>query len=126
MKSCLSIDQNVVRETLALALSSQPGVEVLVQAETASEALGAAELDQFDVAVVEFALPDRTGAEVIRQLKATGDTHVLVLSMFRDEFSVGEAMRAGADGYLSKRARLLIWSTPFAPWHVEKRRSPRM
>jgi DNA-binding NarL/FixJ family response regulator len=31
---------------------------------------------------------------------------VLVLSTSRDEFSVGEAMRAGADGYLSKRAHL--------------------
>lgn len=106
MKVLLVDDQNVVREALALALRVQPEVELLVQAETVRDAIVAQERHRFDVAVIEFALPDRSGAELVRHLKTTAETHVLVLSTCRDEYSVGEAMRAGADGYLSKRARL--------------------
>jgi DNA-binding NarL/FixJ family response regulator len=98
-------DQNVVREALARSLVGQEGISAVHEVESAREGLAAQERHPFDVAIVEFALPDRSGAELIRQIKALGDTRVLVLSTCRDEFSVGEAMRAGADGYLSKRAR---------------------
>ncbi len=106
MKLLIVDDQNVVREALALALSQHAEFDLVDQAESAREALAAREKHAFEVAVVELALPDRSGAELIRQLKALGETKVLVLSTYRDEFSVGEAMRAGADGYLSKRAHL--------------------
>ncbi len=106
MKLLVVDDQNAVREALALALRGLGEFERVVEAESAREAIAAQERHLFDVAVVEFALPDRSGASLIRQLKALGETRVLVLSGCRDEFSVGEAMRAGADGYLSKRARL--------------------
>ncbi len=100
-------DQNVVREALARQLATQDGIGEVVDVETAREALVAQQARPFHVAIIEFALPDRSGAELIRQLKAAADTRVLVLSSCRDEFSVGEAMRAGADGYVSKRARFV-------------------
>jgi DNA-binding NarL/FixJ family response regulator len=106
MKLLLVDDQNVVRESLARALGSQEDVELVVQAESAREAVAAQQKHKFEVAIVEFSLADRSGAELIRQLKTINDVRVLVLSSCRDEFSVGEAMRAGADGYLSKRAHL--------------------
>jgi len=97
-------DQNVVREALALALTAHESIELVVEVEGARQALEALGRHAFHVAVIEFALADRGGAELIRRLKTTGETRVLVLSSCRDEFSIGEAMRAGADGYLSKRA----------------------
>lgn len=106
MKLLLVDDQNVVRESLARVLSSQEDIELVVQAESAREAVAAQQRHKFEVAIIEFSLADRSGAELIRQLKAFAETRVLVLSTSRDEFSVGEAMRAGADGYLSKRAHL--------------------
>src|SRR5262245_13933724 len=96
-------DQNVVREALARALEAIEGIELVVEVESAREAISELERHRFDVAVMEFGLPDRGGAELIRRLKAAGEVRVLVLSAARDEFSVGEAMRAGADGYISKR-----------------------
>lgn len=99
-------DQNVVREALARTLAAIEDIELVVEVESAREAIVELERHRFDVAVMEFGLPDRGGAELIRRLKAAGDVRVLVLSACRDEFSVGEAMRAGADGYISKRARL--------------------
>lgn len=102
----LADEHNVVREALANALAAEPDFSLIVQAESAREALNAQQRHKFSVAVIELSLADRYGTELIRQIKAAGDTRVLVLSMFKDEFRVGEAMRAGADGYLSKRAHL--------------------
>lgn len=106
-------DQNVVRQALAQALTAAEGIELVVEVETAHEALEALARHRFDVAVVEPQLSDRSGPELIRRIKETPlpdggprepAPRVLVLSSSRDELSVGEAMRAGADGYLSKRA----------------------
>jgi DNA-binding NarL/FixJ family response regulator len=106
MKLLLVDDQNVVRETLAKALRDEPDVTLVVEAESAKEALGLKQRQSFDVVVIELSLADRCGTELIRQIKSFGETRVLVLSTFRDEFRVGEAMRAGADGYMSKRCRM--------------------
>jgi DNA-binding NarL/FixJ family response regulator len=106
MKLLLVDDQNVVRESLAKALRDEPDVTLVVEAESAKEALGQKNRQAFDVVVIELSLADRCGTELIRQLKSYGETRVLVLSTYRDEFRVGEAMRAGADGYLSKRCRM--------------------
>lgn len=106
MKLLLVDDQNVVRETLAKALRDEPDVTLVVEAESAKEALGLKQRQAFDVVVIELSLADRCGTELIRQIKSFGETRVLVLSTFRDEFRVGEAMRAGADGYMSKRCRM--------------------
>lgn len=106
MKLLLVDDQNVVRESLAKALRDEPDVTLVVEAESAKDALSQKNKQTFDVVVIELSLADRCGIELIRQLKSFGESRVLVLSTFRDEFRVGEAMRAGADGYLSKRCRM--------------------
>ncbi len=106
-------DQNVVREALARALASAEGIDLVVEVEGADLALAEHARHRFDVAVVELLLPGRSGPDLIRRLKAaesprcdgvSDGPRVLVLSACRDELSVAEAMRAGADGYLSKRA----------------------
>jgi DNA-binding NarL/FixJ family response regulator len=106
MNVLLVDDQNVVREALAHVLAAQPGIDSVVQAESAREALSAQGRHGCRVALVELSLADRSGTELIRQLKSASDIRVIVLSMYRDEFRVAEAMRAGADGYLSKQCRL--------------------
>ena len=106
MNLLLIDDQNIVREALAHALAAQGGIDAVIQAESAREALAALARHRCQVAVLELSLGDRSGTELIRQIKVRGDVKVVVLSTFRDEFRVAEAMRAGADGYLSKRARI--------------------
>ncbi|WP_434048338.1 MULTISPECIES: response regulator [Sorangium] len=106
MNILLVDDQHIVREALAHALASQPGVGEVVQAGSAREALGAPELHRCQVAVVELCLADHSGIALIRELKGLAALRLVVLSMHRDEFRVAEAMRAGADGYLSKQSRL--------------------
>ena len=78
MKLLLVDDQNVVRETLANALTAEEGIDLVVQAEGAKEALLHQQRHRFDVAVIELSLADRTGTELIHELKKFADTRVLV------------------------------------------------
>jgi DNA-binding NarL/FixJ family response regulator len=104
MNLLLIDEQNVVREALARALAGHPGVDTILQADSARDAMGILERQACHVVVMELSLQDRAGTELIRSIKSRGDIKIIVLSMYRDEFRVAEAMRAGADGYLSKRA----------------------
>lgn len=106
MKLLIVDEQNAVRESLAKALQAEPDVELVLQAESAREAQSLLQRHKADVTIVELSLPDRAGTELIRQVKAQSGSKVVVLTSYRDEFRVAEAMRAGADGYISKRTRL--------------------
>jgi DNA-binding NarL/FixJ family response regulator len=106
MKLLLVDDQNVVRESLLKVLTAEDGFDLVQGAENAKEAVALHQRHRFDVVVLELSITDRAGTEIIREIKTFAEVRVLVLSTQRDEFTVGEAMRAGADGYLSKRSTL--------------------
>jgi DNA-binding NarL/FixJ family response regulator len=56
-----------------------------------------------DFAILDMHMPGMTGIEVIRRVRAGGGTtKLLILSISREETTVMEALRAGADGYLLK------------------------
>lgn len=106
MKLLLVDDQSVSREALALALKAEEGFTWIEHVESARAAIALHQRHRFDVAVIEIRGSELVGVELIRELRTFADLRVLVLSAHNDEFNVGEAMRAGADGYLSKRTHL--------------------
>jgi DNA-binding NarL/FixJ family response regulator len=56
-----------------------------------------------DFAILDLHMPGMTGVEVTRRLRSRGCTaKLLILSISRDEKTLIEALRAGADGYLLK------------------------
>jgi DNA-binding NarL/FixJ family response regulator len=58
-----------------------------------------------DVIVTDLAMPEMTGLEAMRGLKAAGSTaRFIVLTVDRDPHVASEAMRAGASGYVFKQA----------------------
>ena len=60
-----------------------------------------------DIALVDIGLPDVSGIDVIRELKALcPECNVLVITTFGDEKTVTAALEAGADGYLLKGTAL--------------------
>ena len=98
----LADDHHIVREGFA-ALCQANGMRVLGQC---SEGLAALEMIlslKPDFAILDLNMPGMTGVEVIRRLRAKGSTtKLLILSISRDEKTVIESLRAGADGYLPK------------------------
>lgn len=81
----------------------------VVTAGTAAEALGQIEKNAFDAALIDLGLPDQSGYQVCRALRAAGDAAILILTARSDEDSVVRALEEGADDYVVKpfRAREL-------------------
>jgi len=61
------------------------------------------ESDRWDLVILDLSLPGRGGLEVIKQMKdASPGSAILVYTMFPEEQFGVRALRAGADGYLTK------------------------
>lgn len=57
-----------------------------------------------DLLIVDLGLPDGSGIDLIRLAKSSGNTTVIVVTVFGDEENVVNSIEAGADGYLLKDA----------------------
>ncbi|QMU78306.1 response regulator transcription factor [Streptacidiphilus sp. PB12-B1b] len=98
-------DQAVVRDGVALLLTSAEDIEVVGQAGDGNEAVRLALAERPDVALVDLRMPGLDGAQVTAEVVAAGmGTRVLVLTTFADDDAVMPALRAGALGYLTKDA----------------------
>jgi DNA-binding NarL/FixJ family response regulator len=101
----LADDHPMFREGLAVALSALPGLEVVAEASSGEEAIGEAARLQPDVVVMDVNMPGVNGIEATRRIVAESPhIGVLILTMFDEDESVFQAMRAGARGYLLKGA----------------------
>lgn len=101
----LADDHAVVREGLKAVISAEPGMELVGEASDGRVALElAAELDP-DVVVIDVSMPELNGAEVTAQLCALRpDRKVLALTVHEDRGYMRQLLRAGAAGYVLKRA----------------------
>lgn len=97
-------DHPLVREFLASLIDQQPDLTVCGQADDYRSALTGIASTEPDVAIVDLSLGERTGLDLIRDLKAAHpNVAVLVLSMHDEDLYAQRALRAGARGYLMKR-----------------------
>src|ERR1035438_3573374 len=97
-------DHPLVREWLTNLINQQPGLVVCGEAESGPEAREKILALRPDVAIVDIALKDSSGIELIKDLKlACPQVAVLVLSMHEESHYAERALRAGARGYLMKR-----------------------
>jgi len=98
-------DHPLFRRALVELVGSRPGWEVVAEAEDGVGAVTAAHAEQPDVVVMDLKLPRLDGIEATRRIVAASPhIAVLVLTMYDDDASVFEALRAGARGYLLKGA----------------------
>lgn len=98
-------DHEVVRTGLRMLLESQPDVEIVAEASSGAEALVITASAQPDVIVMDITLPDMSGIEVTRRIKASfPDIAVVALTIHEDEQFFFEMLQAGAMGYIPKRA----------------------
>jgi DNA-binding NarL/FixJ family response regulator len=98
-------DHGIVRSGLRMLIERQDGMKVVAEAEDGVAAVEAAQREHPDVAVLDVAMPRMTGIQAAREIKAhCPNTSVLLLSMHDEERYLYDAMKAGASGYVLKRA----------------------
>ncbi len=99
-------DHEVVRQGLVALLSRRPEFQVIAEAGTVAEALTAARTFHPDLIVMDIRLPDGSGIEACREIRAEmPETRVVMLTSYPDEEAVLSAIVAGASGYLLKQLR---------------------
>ncbi len=102
-KVVLVDDHPIVREGLAQVIGQKPDLAVCGEADNAADALKVIEATRPDVAVVDLALKDSSGLELIKDIAIRfPKLSVIVLSMRGDSLYVERALRAGARGYVTK------------------------
>ena len=96
-------DHTSFRQALAFLLEAEPELVVVAQAGTIAEAREAIERSEgVDIAVVDLALPDGDGVDLIRELSDNANVTTLVLSASVDRTEFARAIEAGAAGILHK------------------------
>jgi len=98
-------DHAVVRHGVRQILDQAGGYSVVGEAGTAGEALSGIRATPCDVVLLDISLPDRSGMEVLEQLKLERpQLPVIVLTMLTEEEYVARFLRLGAAGYVTKEA----------------------
>jgi len=96
-------DHAIVREGLKQILAETQGMVVAGEATTGEEALETIESQYYDVVVLDISLPDMSGLEILKQIKARHpQLVVLMLTIHPEEQYAVRVLKAGASGYLTK------------------------
>ena len=98
-------DHAVVREGLRTLIGTEPGIQVVGEAENGAEAVRKAHSLQPDVILLDMVMPHKDGLAAINEIMAEdSQAHILVLTSFSHDDKVFPAIKAGALGYLLKNA----------------------
>ena len=99
-------DHEVVRQGLVALLDRRDGFQVVAEAGTVAESIEQARRFEPDIVVMDVRLPDGSGIEACREIRAElAHTRVVMLTSYPDEEAVLSAIVAGAAGYLLKQIR---------------------
>ncbi|MFE2885282.1 response regulator [Streptomyces graminifolii] len=99
-------DHEVVRRGVHELLSVEDDIEVVGEAGTAADALVRIPATHPDVAILDVRLPDGSGVEVCREIRALDESvKCLMLTSFADDEALFDAIMAGASGYVLKAIR---------------------
>jgi two-component system NarL family response regulator len=106
MKIIIVDDHILFREGLAAIISSESDIEIIGQAGDVREATELVKTLQPDLILMDFGLPDGTGADATRAILAVHpDCKVVFLTMSEEDEDLFAAIRSGAKGYLLKNMR---------------------
>lgn len=104
VKHVMIVDDHVlVRRGIRAIIETAPGWEVCAEAENGYEALELARKACPEFVIMDISMPRVGGIDATTQLRALlPDVEVLILSMHESDELLGQALRAGARGYLLK------------------------
>jgi len=97
-------DHTVVREGIKSIISATPDIGLVAEAASGHEAIRLSRQHDYKVMLLDIALTDKNGIEVLKQIKAEKpDVQVLMFSMHREDQYAIRSLKAGASGYLNKQ-----------------------
>lgn len=103
MKVIIADDHPSVSQGLGQLLQEEAGAKAVGEARDAAELLAIVEKDEWDLVILDIAMPGRGGLDALKELRREHpDLPVLVLSFHTEEPYVRRALKAGASGYLTK------------------------
>lgn len=96
-------DHPVVRDGLRLLLDTEPGLELVGEAENGVQAVELARSTRPDVILLDLVMPQMDGLEALAEIKRNDPAaRILVVTSFADDDKVFPAIKTGALGYLLK------------------------
>lgn len=103
IKILIADDHAIVREGLKQIVADTSDMIVTAEASDGHEVLALISQDNYDVVVLDMAMPGLTGLDILKQIKReTPELPVLILSVHPEEQYAVRALKAGASGYLTK------------------------
>lgn len=126
-------DHDLLRKGIAAILSTEPGIQLIAEANTGQDAVRLHRQHRPDVTLMDLRLPDQTGIETTRQIRREcPDAKILVLTSYDGDQDIYRALEAGVRGYLLKemvhteviRAIQIVYSGKrFIPFEVSQQLS---
>lgn len=105
IRVAIADDQQLIRGGFRSLLESEPDIEVVGEAGTGSDAVALVTRLKPDVVLMDIRMPDGDGLWATEQIAANpvlADTHIVIVTTFELDEYVGQAIRAGASGFLVK------------------------
>jgi two-component system response regulator NreC len=105
IKVLIADDHAVVRAGLRSLIHDGPDLNLIGEAAGGVEALDLAKRLVPDIILLDISMPDLDGIQVTRQLaELKSPARILILTVHEDEGMLKEAIKAGASGYILKKA----------------------
>jgi len=100
----LSIDDHpLLSEGISTLINSQSDMELVGSAFTGADGIAKFRELRPDIALMDLRLPDLSGIEVLKAIRAEfPEARIVLLTMFAGDFEIQRALRGGAQGYLLK------------------------
>lgn len=105
LRVVLADDHQMLREGLRALVNAQPDMEIVGEADTGRAAVALARQLQPDLVVMDVSMRDMNGLKATQRLKQEcPGISVLTLTRHEDTGTLQQLMRAGANGYVTKRS----------------------
>ncbi len=102
MKVLVADDSGVMRKIIIRGLNAC-GVSEVVEAADGQEGLDAFNDESFDIVLTDWNMPNMTGLDLLKAIRATGSTvPVIMITTEAEKGKVIEAIQAGVTDYLCK------------------------
>jgi DNA-binding NarL/FixJ family response regulator len=105
IKVAIVEDDQELRWAFARLVEKADGFECVAQYSNGADALAGLPADRPDVVLMDINMPCMNGIECVQRLKVIApDIQIVMLTVFEDSDSIFESLKAGASGYVTKRA----------------------